>query len=360
MVAACAPLFVGKKIIEIYLNEEGFYEPYVMDEKSCTNCGLCMDVCAYSHDDLASGRPPVRCYAAWSKDRAVRKKSSSGGVSFELGRALIERGYKVCGVRYNAERTRAEHYVAATLQELAASMGSKYIQSYTVDGFRSVGRKEKSLVIGTPCQIDSVRRYIQRFKAEDNFVLMDFFCHGTPSMLLWEKYVREAERITGKIACVSWRNKFAGWHGSFQISISGEKSSYNSLSSKGDLFYKFFLNNACLGRACYEKCKGHSSSDIRIGDLWGKTYQYDENGVSAVVTFTERSDELFRLCSCEIVEHPFAIVAEGQMRKSPNLPRIRKWLLRRFRSGHSLRGTMALYKLYCLPVRIIHKLGLIK
>ena len=55
--------------------------------------------------------------------------------------------------------------------------------------------------------------------------------------------------------------------------IKGEKSYYNKKRSEGDLFYKFFLGNMCLGRACYKDCKFkylNSAADIRIGDLWGK------------------------------------------------------------------------------------------
>lgn len=68
----------------------------------------------------------------------------------------MNQGYKVCGVRYDAERNRAEHYIATTVEELIPSSGSKYIQSYTVDGFKAINRKEKYLVTGTPCQIDSL------------------------------------------------------------------------------------------------------------------------------------------------------------------------------------------------------------
>ena len=94
----------------------------------------------------------------------MRRKCSSGGVGFELGRTLIGEGDKVCGVMYNAKANRAEHYIATTVEDLIPSIGSKYIQSYTVDGFKVIDRKQKYLVTGTPCQIDSFRRSIQKFK----------------------------------------------------------------------------------------------------------------------------------------------------------------------------------------------------
>lgn len=332
----------SRNIIEIALNADGFYEPRITDKEKCTDCGLCTNVCSYFHEDLSLKNTCVKSYAAWSNDEKVRRKCSSGGVGFEAGRTLINNGYKVCGVRYNPEANRAEHYIAATVEELIPSIGSKYIQSYTVDGFKAINRKEKYLVTGTPCQIDSFRRYIQKFRCEDNFVLIDFFCHGVPSMWLWKKYVAEVEKTTGKITYASWRNKFTGWHDSWTMSIDGEKTGekvnwhdsynllirekkgfYNSRLSQGDAFYRLFLSDSCLGKACYDKCKfkyDHSSADIRIGDLWGKTYKDNEDGVSAAITFTEKGDELLHKCNCTLVEYPFEMVAEGQMKTCPTPP----------------------------------------
>lgn len=333
----------SRNIIEIRLNSDGFYEPYINDAAKCTDCGLCVAVCSYSHDELSLEEASIESYAAWSNDDQVRRKCSSGGVGFEVGRTLISQGYKVCGVRYDVDKNRAEHYIASSIEDLIPSIGSKYIQSYTVDGFNAIHRKEKYLVTGTPCQIDSFRRYVQKFHCEKNFVLMDFFCHGVPSMLLWQKYVAWAEKKVGKLTCVSWRNKFTGWHDSWAMSMDGKdageqvgwqnsynvivrekKGNLNSRMSQGDMFYRLFLSDSCLGKACYERCKfkyDHSSADIRIGDLWGKTYKDNQEGVSAVVAFTEKGKEILKQCDCTLIEHPFSLVAEGQMRMSPIAPK---------------------------------------
>ncbi len=331
----------GRKIIEIALNQDGFYEPHITDEAKCTGCGICTDVCAYLHDELSLTDATIRPYAAWSKDHMVRRKCSSGGVGFEVGKCLLEQGYKVCGVRFDAEQNRAEHYIATTVEELIQSAGSKYIQSYTVDGFRAINRKQKYLVTGTPCQIDSFRRYIRKFRCEDNFVLLDFFCHGVPSMWVWKKYTAWAEQQVGKITYASWRNKWTGWHDSWAMGIDGEqhgekidwhdsysplirekKSFLESRLSQGDMFYKLFLGDCCLGKQCYDKCKykyNRSSADIRIGDLWGNTYKDNEDGVSAAVAFTAKGEEVLHQCNCELVEHPFEVVAEGQMKTCPRM-----------------------------------------
>lgn len=236
-----------KNIVSMRLNKDGFYESYVTDESLCIKCGLCRDVCAFIHDGLTVQNKPLVSYAAWSNDKRVQRKCSSGGIGFEIAKLLLTRGFKVIGVRYNVDKGRAEHYIASNLEELMQSIGSKYIQSYTPDALRSIDRKSKYLFTGTPCQVDSFRRYIKRMKLnEDNFVLMDFFCHGTPSMLAWKKYIEICEKKVGKITYASWRNKTSGWHDSWCMGIDGDEhgekvnwhDSYNLLIRGKKLSYK--------------------------------------------------------------------------------------------------------------------------
>lgn len=327
-----------RKIIKIRLNKDGFYEPYIIDQETCTQCGLCLNVCAYSHEEKALQDTKVHAWASWSNDEDVRKKCSSGGIGFEIGKQLIKEGYKVVGCRYDVNHQRAEHYIATTVEELIPSIGSKYIQSYTEEAFKAIDRKQKYLVTGTPCQIDSFRRLIQKFRCEDNFVLMDFYCHCVPSMHAWKNYLKILEPVIGEVTYASWRNKFSyGWHASWLMGLDGQQTSkpvnwhdsYNLLirgkktfvqnrMSQGDWFYKMFLGHLCIGKQCVKACKykyDKSSADIRIGDLWGKTYQSDEKGVSALVTFTEKGKDIVSsLTNVILVSHPLETVAEGQMK----------------------------------------------
>lgn len=237
-----------KKIISISLNKDGFYEPYIVDVDKCTNCGLCLDVCAFNHSELSLSERKINSWAAWSNDEDVRRKCSSGGIGFELGKQLIERGYHAVGCRYDIVEHRAEHYIATTIEEFIQSIGSKYLQSYTVDALRQIQRRgQKYLITGTPCQIDSFRRMIRKFRCEDNFLLMDFFCHCVPSMWAWKAYIKMLEPKIGKVTYASWRNKFEyGWHDSWLMGIDGENTSkpvdwhdsYNLLIREKKVSYK--------------------------------------------------------------------------------------------------------------------------
>lgn len=375
---ACA-----KKIISISLNKDGFYEPHIEDADKCTNCGICLDVCAFNHSDLSLAERKIKSWATWSNDERVRRKCSSGGIGFELGKQLIERGYHAVGCRYDIKEQRAEHYIATTVEDFVQSMGSKYIQSYTADAFRQIQRKgQKYLVTGTPCQIDSFRRMIRKFRCEDNFVLMDFFCHCVPSMWAWKAYIKMLEPKIGKVTYASWRNKYGhGWHDSWLMGVDGEKTSepvdwhdkYNQIikekecfiqsrKSQGDLFYKLFLGDLCLGPQCEKDCKykyDQSSADIRIGDLWGETYREDQKGVSALVAFTEKGREIIEgLQDVTLIEHPFDVVAEGQMKRNAHHKELSPMIMYLLRHDYPInsiafRATMLLQRVIGKMKRIL-------
>lgn len=188
---------------------------------------------------------------------------------------------------------------------------------------------------------------------------------------MWDKYVAWAEKQVGKLTYVSWRNKFTGWHDSWAMSIDGTEhgepvdwhESYNLLIkekkgylnyrlSQGDMFYKLFLSDACLGKACYDKCKfkyNKSAADIRIGDAWGNYYKDNEDGVSVAIAFTKIGSQLLEESNCELEELNFDVAAEGQMKKCPQRNKIRSFVL--FYLKHFN------IKISCFLINVTRKLG---
>lgn len=367
-----------RDILSLEFDKNGFYRPVIHDINRCVDCGVCIDVCAFTKTETAQQAKPIKSWAAWSNDENVRRKCSSGGIGFEIAKYFINKGYKVVACRYNVEKERAEHYIVTTIEELVQSTGSKYIQSYTIDAFKKIDRKGKYLVVGTPCQIDSFRRYIKRFNCEDNFILMDFFCHCVPSMYAWKAYIKMQEKKVGKVTYASWRNKFEygwhdswimgidgentskpiDWHDSYNLLIRGKKSFIQSRKSQGDLFYKLFLGDLCLGKQCQTDCKfkyAQSSADIRIGDLWGKTYKEDEKGVSALIAFAERGNAVINdLNNVTLVEQPFDVVAEGQMKKNAHAKEMRSLVMYMLKKHTPLDGIA--FKVVLFTQKVISKL----
>lgn len=341
-----------KRIIDLRENRDGFYAPVVTDEAECVNCHACLDVCAFAHPELARNASPdeMRCYGAWSLNPEIRRTSTSGGLGFEIARYLVEQGYKAIVVRYNAEKNRAEHYVASSAAELAASQKTKYIPSYTADGFSQIKRGGKYVIVGLPCQIDSMRRHIRRLNIEKDCMTVDLLCYGTPSNILWDRYLQSIKpKVGGAIKEVNFRYKGNGWHHSSCSKVEGEKGAFVENLSP---FYRIFFSGMCLNECCHSSCKYKllaSAADIRVGDFWGKTYAHNEDGVNAVISLSHEGQEVINrlrdegICSFE--EHDSKDLTDYQKAESAPQSVWRPFLLWCIRSGVSLKAIVTLSKM---------------
>lgn len=316
-------------VLEISRNHNGFYVPNVINPDACTGCSLCSKVCNYGKAETSAYHSPSDSFSGWSNDAEIRKVCSSGGVAFEIARYYLDIGYKICCVRYNPDTQQAEHYIASSKYELLQSAGSKYLQSSTVKAFSDINLNENHVIIGTPCQIDMWRRYLRLRKKEDNFVLVDFFCHGVPSHLVWDKYLKENSSQIKGTPMVTWRDKKSGWHSSWNICAYDSNNFWESLpyyrssSKNGDGFYFMFLANGALNPACYSDCKYkkyNSSADIRVGDLWGNKYESDEKGVSGILTFTDKGANVMEQIKITKKKLKPEIVSEGQISEPISRP----------------------------------------
>ncbi len=327
-----------KKAISIKLNN-GFLVPDV-DETACNGCGICLMVCPFNHPQPFIKQKPLKSFAAFSNNPTNRFLSSSGGLLYEIAKSHLSDKGIFCGVRYNARLGIAEHYLANSKEHLDFSRGSKYIQSLTVKAFSLFNNTDHYLVVGTPCQIDGLRHYLKAMKREDNFLLIDFFCHGVPSYLMWHKYARENIENIDNIASLSFRNKLDGWHNSFRITAADKNGKTIKIADNGKMFYNFFFSHRCLNKACLYNCKYkymNSVADIRAGDLWGDKYATDNFGTSGCVVFTEKGKAAIeKLTNCTFVEEDFETVAEGQMKKPPHKPLSFRYTERALKRGKSL------------------------
>ncbi|MCL2561208.1 MAG: Coenzyme F420 hydrogenase/dehydrogenase, beta subunit C-terminal domain [Rikenellaceae bacterium] len=278
------------EIIRFETDGAGFYRPTVADGKQCTECGFCADSCAA----LAGGcgtAESVGYFAGFSDNRETRRQTSSGGVGYELARSWTARGGAFCGARYDAAARAAEHFFTTAPEETAEARGSKYMQSDSPSALRrALSDKGEVMFTGTPCQVASLRRYLRLRGREEQFLLVDFFCFGVPSMNLWRKYVGDHAATLGEADSVTFRDKTDGWHASYRIRGTRAGATVYLSKERDDLFYKFFLRRYVQQKACYE-CPfrdENSAADVRLGDFWGEKYADNGEGVSVVVAVTEK------------------------------------------------------------------------
>jgi len=287
-------------------DERGFYMPFV-DESKCISCGKCRNVCLKGG---ISGRKITdgKLYAARLFDEKVTAQCSSGGIAWDITALSVKQGRYVAGCVYDVTENKAKHIVARTLEECEGFKNSKYIQSETEDCFKQLVEIAKAdpsasfTVFGLPCQIYGIRKAFENLP--NDLLCVELFCHGVPTHKLWESYLDYLG--IENIKEVNFRHKRDGWH-QFGIFVRGESEEHFGTSAPvgRDYFYKVFFDENVLRDSCID-CKlrkFESLADIRLGDFWGKRYIHDNKGVSAVLTLTEKGEEVVSLLEgTEIME----------------------------------------------------------
>lgn len=286
-----------RKCIEFKYDEEGFMYPKI-NEKDCVDCGLCEKVCPIQNE--TPHRKPFEVLAAFNKNESVRKESSSGGIFYLLAKKTIENNGVVFGAKFN-KTWGIEHDFTENVECIQPFMGSKYVQSRIGESFIKVRTflKQGRLVLfsGTPCQVKALRLFLR--KEYKNLLLVEVVCHGVPSPILWQKYIREQyykEKNT-IIEKLSFRWKVSRWE-TFHLyckSSTGGKLKEKSEPFNDSLWGKAFVQNLFLRPSCYS-CpikQLSSGSDITLGDFWGidnfhKEFN-DHKGASLMMVNTEKA-----------------------------------------------------------------------
>lgn len=352
---ACATVCT-KNAISIKRDVEGF-EQYEIDMAKCVQCGLCKTVCPMTDISAQPIKNSVELYSVKSKSVEVLKKSSSGGVAYEVALNLIDEGYSVCGCIYDNEDNIAKHIwiVSDEKEKLALLQGSKYIQSRTSEALKQTAEKTKEnkiVFFGTPCQVAAVDKLLQKKGLRERALLVDLICHGVPTSYLWEKYLREIDKSygTGKHPEVLFRSKEHEWRLRLLL-VKGNGHVYKRDERKDD-FYAFFRRGLCDMKACSDcPYRERSSADLRIGDYWGERFVNDKQGVSMVIANTDEGAALIKRLKkngvCQIKTHDLEEYWSVQYPYNPKYPLVREKLIEELRNDkvslHSLRRKYCSY-----------------
>lgn len=285
-----------KGAIKMQQDEKGFKYP-VIDKEKCINCGLCTKVCPMLNNKQIENKPVA--YACINKDENIRSKSSSGGIFTIIAEEILEKNGVVFGATFD-EKYNVVHQYIEKKEDLEKFRGSKYVQSSINDTYKKakefLEKDRYVLFTGTPCQIEGLKKYIQ--KDYEKLYTQDIICHGVPSPKVWKKYLeyRESEDKE-KPQNISFRNKDNGWK-LFNIKFEYLKSKYKQNQNK-DIYMQAFLKNTSLRDSCYNCSfkKKNRISDITLADFWGIENvlpEMDDNkGTSLVIVNSIKGQELF-------------------------------------------------------------------
>lgn len=296
--AACANV-CPKEAITMTNMGEGFLQP-VVDRGKCVQCLTCEQTCPVLKVLPNENRKEPMAYACWNKDKEVRRESSSGGAFSALATVILKEGGYVVGAAYD-ERMQVHQRMIHSLEELPLLRGSKYVQSNAGNIYRQVRQKlqegAKVLFVGTPCQVAGLRSYLKR--EYPNLYCCDFICHGTPSPLLFQKYIQWIEQEKKlKVYAFNFRDKHSGWYDALRT-VNGQ----TYMKGKHDAYFYGFNLNITLRESCYH-CPAIGlprKGDITIADYWGigMVYRFDlpkeiPNGISLLVANNSKGDELLK------------------------------------------------------------------
>lgn len=208
--------------IKMEYDKSGFIYPVIQKEK-CIDCGLCERKCVVK---TVSVEYPRTCYAGVHLDEKIRAKSSSGGMFAALAEYTLEQGGVVFGAAVvpKGKIVTVKHIMIKNKEELKKLQGSKYVQSDIRECYTNVKQQlaegKKVLFSGTPCQVAAMKNYLG--KEYDDLLLVDLVCHGTPSILHWEKSIEEKLQKGEKVSAVSFRGKEGYMQGEIEFKTEAE------------------------------------------------------------------------------------------------------------------------------------------
>ncbi len=274
-------------------------------------------------------RLPRECWAARTRDSAILKASSSGGVFTELARKILDGGGAVAGAAWDQNTWQVVHRIVYDEADLAELRGSKYVFSRFAGvcaGMEKCLAEGRTILFsGVPCQVAAIR---QRFRDAHGLLTCGIICHSGSDEKIWLRYVAEVEKkAKSRLTDVRFRDKTEGWMRG-RVALEFENPRRNvSMPFESCPYVKSFLEGYAARKVCLS-CRfrsGRAGMDILLGDFWGIGNHFpdwaDDRGASAVMVYTQRGRDLWH--SLDIEKRPVEyaqILDRNPMLEQPVLP----------------------------------------
>ena len=287
-----------KQCITMLRDAEGFLYPSV-DPTQCVDCGICEKTCPIQNAP-AKEVFETKAFAVINCDEDIRRQSSSGGVFTLLAQQILAEGGAVFGAAYD-ENLKVRHICVRDEQQLEQLRVSKYVQSEIGDTYRQakdlLTDGKKVLFTGTPCQIAGLNNFLGR--DYEGLLTHDIVCHGVPSPMVWETYLKCEEQKQGKKLLLLLRSKVNGWK-NWHVSMHYVDGSTRTEPNSENPYMRGFLANLYLRPSCHACAfKGYERvSDLTLADFWGIEgvcpEMDDGKGTSLILVHSEKGEQVLR------------------------------------------------------------------
>lgn len=336
----------------------------ICDEKKCTACGSCRQICPVHAIDMKedeSGRriakiqyekcikcgkcrqhcpvnnPPVyhapsQCYALRAKSSEVTAVCASGGIASTIGLYVIQEK----GIYWGTKGFPVKFASCHTEIDVLETAGSKYTESSTENSYKEVyqalQRGLKVVYVGVPCQIAGLKVFLnQEYR---NLLTIDLICHGMPPQSYLTEYLKnQIPQKYNKIIEVKFREPC-----SFIMTAYAKDELLYRQEQKFDKYLTLFLKNITFRSNCYQcpYAQQKRISDLTIGDFWGINHntllkKYDGN-ISCLLINTLNGKKIF-----EQIKHNFiyeertiaeAVAGNDNLRMPSLFPKCREQFLK--------------------------------
>lgn len=281
----------------------GKYVPKI-DLDVCIECNKCLENCPGIDllplpvvnesilDEMIKGKM-LESYTAFSKNEKIRITSTSGGIITTLVRELIEvKEYQKVFVlkfeKFEKKPVRLEE--TNNLNDIVKSAKSKYLPASVYNIIAKIKEDENSklIIIGTPCQILGIKKFLRcKNINENNLLFLGLFCSSTLNFnflqFVEDSYSKHSEITTEFLYRTKERY---GWPGHSKITFNSGRSKILDREIRANL-KKYFGLNRCL--YCYDKANKYS--DIVFGDCYIKNKQ-NSKGKSTIIVRTEKGKDI--------------------------------------------------------------------
>ncbi|AKB71753.1 hypothetical protein MSMAC_1863 [Methanosarcina mazei C16] len=292
-----------KKCIDIEY-KFGQFLPKV-NSSVCIKCGVCLNSCPGIDIDPLNIRnqtaiteemldvEPIESYTGYTNNLNIRQICTSGGLITSLAVELIRKKEfdGVFVLKFHSFRGESARLMLTDqIDEILNSSKSKYIPVSVYNVIMELKKRsnEKYVIIGTPCQISGIKKYLKTSSLnENNLLFLGLFCDKTLNFNIVKYFEERYRKSNESMNKFEFRTKEKyGWPGNLKLYFDSGREVLVDRNERMRL-KSFFQLNRCL--FCYDKL--NMFADISFGDCYIKGKE-DLNGKSSIVVRTKEGSEI--------------------------------------------------------------------
>lgn len=276
----------------------------IVDEVKCTDCRLCLEICPginidpfelrYKNvtNDVFNGSC-LESYSAYTNDANIRKISTSGGLITTLIIELIKNNefdtaFVLPFDTFTGKPARLK--AVKEIKEIINSAKSKYIPAsvYNVIIALKKERNSRYMIVGTPCQIYGIKKFLKKSKIPEKKVLfLGLFCDRTLNFNIIRYFEDTYGKSGERLIKFEFRTKEKyGWPGNSKIYFDSGRELIIDKKIRQKL-KPFFQLKRCL--FCTDKL--NRLADISFGDCYIRGKE-DFQGKSCVIVRTKKGKRI--------------------------------------------------------------------